>query len=143
MRFMTSSFRALCVDRRCVKGHHSLQLTYVGGDGVNLRSRQIVRRRCHDGGCVDRRTLTSLLLPTCQLTYGVGIELARQSRNFILALALGAMTGGTCGNVGFGEAVLVDPFAGGDGPPWRPSKWFGIETPEMRGQGRQHRWAED
>ena len=99
---------------------HSLQITDIGGDGFNLGPRQIVRRRRHDGGCIDRRTLTSLRLPACQLTYGVRVELARQPRNFILALALRAVTGGARGNVGFGKPFLVNSFAGGDGSPSAP-----------------------
>src|ERR1700726_3962952 len=53
------------------------------------------------------------------------------------------MTGGARGNVGFGKSFLKDSFTEGDGSPWRPSERFRIETPEMRGQGRQHRRAQD
>src|ERR1700674_5277903 len=64
MRFMTPSFHALCIHRNndVYIGGSSLQITDVGRDRFNLRPRQIVCRRCHDGGCINRRALASLRL---------------------------------------------------------------------------------
>src|ERR1035438_490922 len=96
----------------------------------------------HDGGCINRRALTSLRLPTRQLAYSVPVDLTRKPRNFILTLALRAVTGGAGGNVGFGKTFLEDSFPGRDRSPGRSAERFGIEPSKMRGQRRQHRRAQ-
>ena len=66
-------------------------------------------RRRHDRGGVDiavpwpRPLFQPVNWPTVYW-----IDLARQPRNFVLALAVRAMTGGASGNVGFGKPFLVD-----------------------------------
>src|ERR1700730_12366057 len=112
MRFMTSSFRASCTHRRHVQWTPSLQITDIGRDGFDLGPGQIVRRRRHDGGGVNRSTLTALLPPTRQLAHGVRVELTRQSRNLILTLALGAVAGGAGRDGAFGKFLLEDLLCG-------------------------------
>ena len=55
-----------------------LQITEIGGNGLDLRPGQAVRDRSHDKGRVwFCRVLTPLFAPVCQLLDEIGIELPR------------------------------------------------------------------
>jgi len=94
-----------------------------------------VRRRRHDRGRVDRGALAPLLAPARQLADHVGIELARQPWNFVLAPAFRAVTSGAGGNVGFRQPFVVDPLAHRDRAPRRAAERRRIEMMELVGQG--------
>jgi hypothetical protein len=54
--------------------------------------------------------LAALPAPVRQLLHGVGIKLAGQAGNGLLALGIRAVAGGTGGNIGLWDALIVDAF---------------------------------
>src|SRR5579872_5477283 len=101
-----------------------------------------MRRWRHDRRRIDRGALAALLAPAAQLTDHIGIDLARQARNFVLAVSVRAMTGGAGRHVRFGKAFLVNPLAQRHRTARRAAEWRRVEMMEMVGERRHHRRAQ-
>src|SRR5262249_40611691 len=71
-----------------------------------------------------------------QAAHQVGIELARQAWIRSLASSLWTVARRTRWNIGFGNAVVVDPFPRRGEMPRRPAKGVGVDVVKMRGQSR-------
>ena len=71
----------------------------------------------------------------------VGIELARQAGVRSLAEAFGTVASGTCRNIGFGNAVVVNPFSRRNDMLRCPAKGARIDIAKMRGQSHAQFWA--
>src|SRR6516225_694996 len=88
-------------------------VTEIGRNGRVLRPGHVMRNRLHDVSRITR-TLTSFPIPILQRLERVAIELPGQSRNSCTVTSrVWAVAGCTCWNVGLGDTVVVDSFAGG------------------------------
>src|ERR1035437_3880702 len=122
----------------------SLQIADIGRDGSDLRLGKLMRNRLHDGRSVRiSLVLTPFLVPARQLPEDVVMKLTCQTGKRVGSLGVRPVTGSAWRNLGAGNAFFVDFFPSGHELLRSPSQRFGIEILEIRGQPRQHRWAQN
>src|SRR5258708_1021400 len=117
----------------------SLQITEIRRDGFNLRFSQVMRNRLHDGGVVRLGlVLTSFLFPVRQFPVDVVMELPCQTRKCVGAFGILPVTGSAWRNLSTGNAFFIDFLPRGHQFLWSSPQRFGVEVPEIRGQGLEH-----
>jgi len=98
-----------------------------------------MRNRLHDRrGVRFCLVLPPFLVPVRQLSIDVVVELAGETRKCVAALGVVPMTGGTGRDIGFLDALLIDPLAFGDVLAWRAAERLRVEVLELIGERFLH-----